>query len=257
MSTERWRSEPLGCEVSVARWGRSGQVVVLFPTAGGDAGEVERFGLVASLQPAIDRGEIAVVSCDSVPGRALLERDLSAEELGSLLYRYDVFVYHELVPWIRSLPGLDAAELIAAGASLGAFYSLVSVCRHPDAFRWAIGLSGKYDLEDYLDGREPPLDFHYASPLHFLPTLEDTNHLALLRKRFVHLVCGLGRSERPNYAYRMATTLGRKGVPNFVEVRDRSWHHDWSSWRKALPGCVARAVRGAAEKGDGEFGGSF
>ncbi len=244
MWSEVWRSEPLECEVSIAAWGRRGTPILLFPTAGGDSREVERFGLLGALEPWIEREEILVISCDSVPGRALLERDLSAEDLGRLLYRFDVFVYHELVPWIRSLPGLRGEGIIAVGASLGAFYSLVSVCRHPDAFHWAIGLSGKYDLEDYLEGGEPPLDFHYASPLHFLPFLEDSNHLALLRQRFVHLVCGTGRAERPGYAFRVATTLGRKGVPNFVEVRGRSWRHDWASWREALPHCVERAVNG-------------
>ncbi len=124
---------------------------------------------------------------------------------------------------------------MVAGASLGALFALVSICRHPDAFAHALCLSGKYDFEDYFEGAPPPLDFHYASPLHFLPYLDDPDHLALLRRRFVRLICGRGRAERPEYAFRVARVLGAKGIPNRVDVWDHDWHHDWASWRAALP----------------------
>lgn len=244
---EVWHSSPLGREVGVACWGTRGTPVVLFPTAGGDAREVERFGLVDAIAPLIEAGWLRVISCDSVPGRALLaESDLTPERFAELLYRFDVFVYHELLPWIRSQEEDSGEEVVAAGASLGALFALVALCRHPDAFREAICLSGKYDLEDYFEGNEPPLDFHYASPLHFLPYLEDADHLALLRGRFVRLVCGRGRAERPEYAYRVASVLGGKGVPNRVDAWGPDWHHDWASWRATLPLYLGELVAGRA-----------
>lgn len=234
---EFWRSEPLGAEVGLAVWGEGGASLLLFPTAGGDAREVERFGLVAGLEPWIAAGRLRVISCDSVPGRALLaDPELTPQRFAELLYRFDVFVYHELVPWVRWLADDPRQELLAAGASLGALFALVAICRHPDAFREALCLSGKYDLEDWFAGETPPLAFHYVSPLHFLPYLDDADHLALLRRRFVRLVCGRGRAERPEYAFRVARVLGDRGVPNRVDVRGPEWHHDWQSWREALPG---------------------
>jgi esterase/lipase superfamily enzyme len=124
-------------------------------------------------------------------------------------------------------PGADAAALRRAALPLRRL-------RLP-RFREALCLSGKYDLEDWFDGEAPPLDFHYVSPLHFLPFLDDADHLALLRRRFVRLVCGRGRAERPEYAFRVAQVLGGQGVPNRVDVRGADWHHDWQSWREALP----------------------
>lgn len=235
VQTEVWRSEPLGRDVGVAAWGRGGVPVLLFPTAGGDAREVERFGLTGALEPLVGSGRIRLFSCDSVPGRALLAEDPTPARFAELLHRFDVFVYHELVPWIRWQIGEPAGEVVAAGASLGALFALVSVCRHPDAFREAVCLSGKYDLADSFEASPPPLDFHYTSPLHFLPLLEDAGHLELLRRRFVRLVCGRGRAERPDYAYRVASVLGRRGVPNRVDVWGSDWHHDWQSWRSTLP----------------------
>ena len=43
---ERWFSERMQHEVAVMRWGVFGQPVLVFPSAGGDAGEIERHGLV-------------------------------------------------------------------------------------------------------------------------------------------------------------------------------------------------------------------
>lgn len=246
---EVWRSAPLGRDVGVAAWGHAGLPVLLFPTAGGDAREVERFGLVGALAPLVEAGWIRLFSCDSVPGRALLQDDdLTPEAFAALLYRFDVFVYHELVPWIRWQAGEPDGELVAAGASLGALFALVSVCRHPDTFAHALCLSGKYDLEDYFDGAAPPLDFHYASPLHFLPYLDDPDHLALLRRRFVRLICGQGRAEKPEYAFRVARVLGAKGIPNRVDAWGPDWHHDWASWRATLPIYLGELATGRRAK---------
>jgi esterase/lipase superfamily enzyme len=232
---ETWQSSQLDIEVRVARWGSAGEPILLFPTAGGDAEEVERFGLVGALGELVERGRARVYSCDSVPGRAMLAGEEDPGRIAWLLHRFDRFVYHELVPFIRDESG-DDEPIAAAGASLGALFALLCVCRHPDAFGSALCLSGKYDLAGVFEaGEEPTLDFHYASPLHFLPLLEDAGHLALLRRRFVRLVCGTGRAERPEYAWRVARVLGALGVPNRVDVWRHGYHHDWASWRGALP----------------------
>ena len=49
-----------------------GQPLLLFPTAGGDCEEVERWHMIDVLRPLIDAGAIKVYSCDSVAGQALL-----------------------------------------------------------------------------------------------------------------------------------------------------------------------------------------
>ena len=45
----RWYSSRLQEEVTLARWGEFGQPVLVFPTAGGDAEEIERFQLIRAL----------------------------------------------------------------------------------------------------------------------------------------------------------------------------------------------------------------
>src|SRR5690606_31604528 len=53
----RWSSERLGRVVTLARWGTYGQPLLLFPTAGGDAEEVERMHLIGALGPLIEGGK--------------------------------------------------------------------------------------------------------------------------------------------------------------------------------------------------------
>ena len=112
----RWYSPRLEREVTVARWGHWGTPVLLFPSAGGDALEVERMGIVAALHPLLEAGSIKVYSCDSVAGHAWSSKQHSPGYCSILQNRFDDFVYQEVVPAIRTDSRTDAIEIIAAGA---------------------------------------------------------------------------------------------------------------------------------------------
>ena len=68
---------------------------------------------------------------------------------------------------LRRLRGTQ--EVVAAGASIGAFNALALLCRYPHLFRTAIGMSGTYDIEGFIGGGSE--DLYHASPLQFLPGL--------------------------------------------------------------------------------------
>ena len=229
----RWHSSRLEQDVQLVRWGHLGTPVLLFPTAGGDAEEVERFHLIGVLEPLIDGGRVKVYSTDSVAGRTWISGDHSAEFCSRLQNRFDDFIYREITPAIRNDCNSDDIEIITAGASIGAFNAVATVCRHPDAFRMAIAMSGTYDLSKYLEGRMNE-DFYFSSPLHYLPGLEGPQ-LELLRKRFILLPTGEGDYEDIGESWRMARVLGAKGIPNRVDPWGAEWHHDWETWRAMLP----------------------
>lgn len=224
-----------GKDVLCARWGWYGTPVLLFPTAGGDAEEHERFKMMVVLRPLLEAGRIKVFSCDSVAGQTLTRKDRTPAEFAREQDRFDRFLSQELVPWIRHDCGSADIGIISAGASIGAFEALAVLCRHPDKFTKAICMSGTYDLTKWLDG-PMGLDFYYSSPLHFLPGLaEDSEQLRRLRERFVLLVHGQGRAEEPSQSWRVAKLLGARGVPNRVDEFGPDMHHDWISWREWLP----------------------
>ena len=233
-----WYSERVNHEVTTVRWGHYGKPVLIFPTAGGDAEEIERFHVLDVLDELINAGKIKVYSCDSVAGRALLTREGSHAAQCRMIGRFQEFVYHELVPAIRMDCHAPDAELIVSGASIGAFNSLAMICRFPDAFSHALCLSGTYDIERFLEGRGTQ-EFFDASPVHYMPQHPDDASLARLRERFVLFASGEGRAEDIGESWRAAQILGSRGVPNRVDSWGTDWPHDWPTWRKMWPQYLA------------------
>jgi len=229
----RWHSPRLEQEVRLVRWGHFGTPVLLFPTAGGDAEEAERFHLISAVLPLIESGRIKLYSTDSLAGKAWISRQHSAEFCSRLQNRFDSMIYHEIVPAIRGDCQSPAIEILATGASIGAFNAVASICRHPDVFKLAIGMSGTYDLSKYLDGQFFQ-DFYFSSPLHFLPGLEGPI-LDNLRQRLILMPSGEGDYEDIGESWRMASVLGARQIPNRVDPWGPEWRHDWVTWREMLP----------------------
>ncbi len=231
--TTRWHSPRVEQEVRLVRWGHFGTPVLLFPTAGGDAEEIERFHLITVLQPLIDAGRIKVYSTDSIAGKAWFGGEHSAEYCSKLQNAFDAMIYNEITPAIRNDCDSADIEIIAAGASIGAFNAVATLCRHPDAYRMAIAMSGTFDLSKYLEGQFFS-DFYFSSPLHYLPDL-DGAQLKMLKQRFVLLPTGEGRWEDIGQSWRIANLLGSKGIPNRVDSWGPDYDHDWVTWRAMLP----------------------
>src|SRR6266487_294931 len=61
-TVERWFSDRLQEEITVVRWGTLGRPVLIFPSAGGDAEEIERHGLVDACAPLLAEGRVKLYS---------------------------------------------------------------------------------------------------------------------------------------------------------------------------------------------------
>lgn len=230
-----WHSDRIGREVQVVRWGEVGTPVLLFATAAGDAEECERFLMIDTLASLLEAARVKLYSVDSVPGKVWLEEDNSARTGARMQNAFDSFLVEELVPAIRKDCDDPEIEIIATGASIGAFNALAAICRHPDIFKSAICMSGTYTLDKFLEG-EVTEDYFFSSPLHFLPELdEDGPHLKKLRERFILLTHGEGRWEEPAQSWRVADALGARGIPNRVDPWGEEYDHDWPTWRAMLP----------------------
>lgn len=237
----RWVSPALQMETQIVRWGNFGIPLLLFPTAGGDAEEVERFHLIRKLAPFIHEGRLKVYSVDSINGRTWITNG-SVPHRVWIQQQYDKFVAREVVSLIRKDCNNDGIEIMTAGASIGAFNALVSICRHPEVFSRAICLSGTYDIEKWLEGQWYD-EFHYQSPIHFVPGLPDDFQLAKLRERFILLATGQGKAEDPKESWKVADSLGKRNIPNRVDLWDANWVHDWATWREMLPKYVHEMLR--------------
>jgi esterase/lipase superfamily enzyme len=229
-----WYSDRLQRDVDVVRWGSFGTPVLVFPTAGGDAEEVERFHLVDSCGELLDAGRVKLYSCDSVNGRAMLAKEGDVGHLEWVQHQFFEYVRNELVPAIRADCHDDEIGIIATGSSIGAFNALACLCRFPDVFTKAICMSGTYDLRRFFDGEVSP-GFYRSSPLHFVPML-DGEALEVLRTRFAVFASGEGPNEDVGESWAAANVLGAQGIPNRVDSWGPEWPHDWQTWRAMLPG---------------------
>jgi esterase/lipase superfamily enzyme len=230
----RWHSSRLGCESTLARWGEYGQPVLVFPTAGGDAEEIERFQLIKTLGSLLESGRIKIYSCDSVAGQVWFSKQGSPDHRMKMQHQFHQYVKHEVVPAIRLDCKTPDIPIWSAGASIGAFHAAAVVCRFPDVFHRALAMSGTFDLMRFIEVSEPNDEYRVSSPLLFVPHLEGP-HLEVLRTRHVQFATGEGRWENIGESWGLANVLGARGIPNHVDSWGPDWHHDWITWRKMLP----------------------
>jgi esterase/lipase superfamily enzyme len=240
-AVERWYSHRVNAEVNLVRWGSFGTPLLIFPTAGGDFEEIERFHLVGALAPLIDEGRIKVYSVDSLNGRTFLT-GADSNQIGWMMGAYDSMIRNEIVPAIRADCQSPSVEILTGGASIGAFNALEVLCRHPDVFSAALCVSGTFDLTKWLDG-PMTTDFYFSSPVHYLNQLVEGELLRTLRKRFVLFTHGLGRAEDPSESWKAAAVLGGQGIPNRVDEWGPEWPHDWVTWREMFPKYVDELTR--------------
>jgi esterase/lipase superfamily enzyme len=230
---QRWFSDRLHADVTVVRWGVLGVPVLVFPSAGGDAEEIERHGLVNACGPLLAEGRVKLYSVDSVAGRAMVAKAGSPEHRMWLLNQFHECVRWEVLPAIRADLGGHAVDVITSGASIGAFNAVAVLCRYPDAFGAAVGMSGTYRIERFYDEAWSQ-QLYLAAPLQFLPGLEGPQ-LDRLRSRRVILASGEGEWEDVGESWRMADVLGAKEIPNRVDNWGPQWAHQWPTWRHMLP----------------------
>ena len=150
-------------------------------------------------------------SVDSVNGRVLLAGEGDAGRQAWIQRQFFEFVRHEVVPAIRADCSSDDIEIIAAGASIGAFNAVgVRVPVTPTCSAPPSCMSGTYDLRRFFDGPVGD-DYCGTAPLAVPAAASTSTHLELLRQRFVVLASGEGANEDIGESWRMAARARRRG----------------------------------------------
>ena len=231
-------SRELDRPMPLARWGDYGVPVLLFPTAGGDYLECERFLMIRALSPLIAARRICVFGCSSISGDGWMNGEAHPGHRAWVQELFDRYLARTLLPFIRSECG-GYPTVIGTGASLGAYNAVNAACRHPDSFSKVIAMSGTFDFDKwqtkwpgYNPGRDQTYYFH--QPLRFLPGLRGTLLERLRTVQFL-VATGQGRWEEPAQSERLASVLGRLEVPVKLDLWGHDCDHDWPTWRTMLP----------------------
>jgi len=230
----KWFSPALNKEMELAVYGTYGYALLMFPTAGADFLEYERFGLISDISYFINSGVLKVFSVGNINHESWLNNSMHPPHKSIRHGQYNNYIISEVVPFIHNhCNGL--VPIITTGASLGAFHAVNLFLRHPDIFKGTIGMSGIYDIKYYSKGH---YDEHcyFNSPVDYMPRLTDVKILREMRndKRII-LASGEGEYEDPGASVHMSNILRSKGVPNHLEIWGRDMRHDWPTWKKMLP----------------------
>jgi len=235
-----WYSPHLNKEMELAVYGHYGPALLMFPSAGADYLEYERFQLIDAMRDVFESGKMKGYSINSINSESWLNNQIEPRQKAIRHQQYNEYITEEVVPFIRTDMQSERPTIYTTGVSLGAFHAMNSFLRRPDLFDGTIAMSGVYDLKAYSKGYYDE-DVYFNSPMDYLRNMHNGPHLDELRKKEkVYILAGKGEFEDPHASWEFGQLLGEKGIQNFVELWGEEWRHDWPTWRAMLPSAINR-----------------
>lgn len=229
----KWYSNHLSREWEIAVYGHYGYALLMFPTAGADFLEYERFNLIESIGGFIDNGTIKVFSINGIDNESWLNKNLPPAQKVAKHQQYNNYIIDEVIPFIRdNCKGM--VPIITSGASLGAFHAANNFFRRPDLFMGVIAMSGIYDLKYYTEGYFEDICY-FNSPVDYLRGLIDEKILAEMKNKSIIIASGQGAYEDPGASRQLSDILHLKNIPHWLDLWGEDMTHDWPTWKKMLP----------------------
>jgi len=227
----------------VLAYGHYGRPVVAFPSENGDVNDWEERGMVDALGWLLDEGRLKLYCVPSFDRESWTRSDLELEERAQRHGHYEWWLLARLVPFVQS--DSHTHELIATGASFGAYHAANFCLKRADVFSVAICMSGVYDVAVQGGGARGDA-VYFNNPLDYVANLSG-DHLEWLRgQASLLLVCGQGQWEDTTGALastrRFGELLGEKGIRHEVDLWGDDVPHDWPSWRRQLAHHLPRVL---------------
>jgi esterase/lipase superfamily enzyme len=223
--------------------GRYGRPLVAFPSEEGTASDWEDRGMVDAIGWLLDEGKVKLYCVPSFDRESWTRRDLPLDERARRHGHYEWWLLTRLVPFVQA--DSHTHELLAAGASFGAYHAANMCLKRADVFPVAICLSGFYDVS-LQGGGERGDAVYFSNPMDYVANLHG-DHLDWLRARAsLLLVCGQGQWEDTTGALeatkRFGALLAEKGIRHEVDLWGHDVPHDWPSWQRQLAHHLPRFV---------------
>lgn len=238
-----WHSPRLGVHMPIARYGNWGKPLLIFPTAGSDLFDIERFHLIGAIQHHIEAGRVCVFSINTVNNESWMDKRLGAREAARRQALYSGYVEEEVVPHIRRVVENEHARVMVSGASFGAFHAANMFFRRPDLFDTLLAMSGFYDLSPSFTQGHSDDNIYFNNPAWFVPKMNDGRMLDLIRNHSqIHILTGQGQWEHPESSKRFSRLLWEKGIWHNLDLWGHDVPHDWPTWRKMLDHYVAHRL---------------
>ena len=226
-------SQSMGRRMHVWSFGHYGMPILVFPSAAGMAHEWDAHGMVDTLSDLIGAGKIKLYCTESNVSEAWTDKHADPRHK---VYRHQCFeryISDELVPAIRSDCKSTDIPIATTGVSMGAYYAINFALKQPETFRWALCLSGRYDMTWLTEGYSND-DIYYNNPMAYVANLHGETLDRIRDNTEITLVCGRGPYEGGNIqdTENMSGLLSSKGVSNFCDMWGHDSAHEWPWWRR-------------------------
>lgn len=223
----------MGRSMHVWCYGHWGAPVIAFPTAAGFAHEWEAQSMVTNLAHLIGSGRIKLYCPESNVAESWTQKRGDPRVRAQRHRAYESFVTETLVPFVRQDCASSELAMAAAGASVGGYYAANFALKYPETFRYALCLSGRYEISHFTGGFTND-DVYFNNPLAYLPNLHGEHLDRIRRSTHLTLVCGQGPFEEGclEETQAMMALCAAKGIPHDGDIWGPEVAHDWGWWKK-------------------------
>lgn len=227
-----WYSPSLGYDIGMNIYGERGMPFLVFPTQEGNHRNWEDFGMIGALSDHLAQGRLQLFTVDSVDSVSWAHPTLPPSEKGINHEKWVRYIMQEVVPYIRQE---NPAPVRVAGCSMGGYHAANFYFRFPQIFRGVIALSGLYDLRLFV-GEYVDEVVYYNSPIYFLPNLQDSYYLELIRSGRIIVCTGQGawEEEMIQSTKKLQEVLAAKSIPARIEFWGPDVNHDWPWWFRQM-----------------------
>lgn len=227
-------SKSLQRDMEYKVYGTTGRTLLAIPSQDGRFFDWENFGMIDILKPWIDRGELRVVTCDTIDRETWSDRYADGYPRIRLHEAWFTYVIDELLPAVRQ--SADETFLVT-GCSMGAYHAANFFFRRPDIFDTVISMSGLYDSDYGFPNYHDELTYA-NSPISFIGGMPaDHPWINMYNQRNIIICVGQGRWEDELLAStrQLDTVLCQKGIKAWIDYWGTDVDHDWPWWKVQLP----------------------
>lgn len=224
-------SPALGRRAHVWSFGHVGRPLIVFPSNAGVAHEWQKSGMIDALAPLLREGRLKIY-CPETNVSRTFSGGGSTDERMAHHRAYEHFVLETLVPFIREDCRSPDVSMVATGCSVGALYASLFVLKHPETFRQALCLSGRYRASKFFD--HVSSDVYFNDPLAFVPNLDGAALDRVRRQAHVTAVVGRGAHEHGciTETAELRDVLAQKRIPSHVAFWGEDSSHTYPWWQK-------------------------
>ncbi len=211
-------------------YGSSGTPIIGLPTRGAGCTQWDEFGMVDGISYQLENGFNRLFCPTSVDEESLLNDSASPEQRITRQTQYESYLVEEVVPFVQEETKINF--IIIAGIDLGGYQAVTTALKNPGSFGKAIGLSGIYDINTFMDGYYSD-EVYFNNPMDFVPNLNNQRTLEKIRDIDFRLV-SYQKDDRRQDAKRLSDVLRMKFIEHELDIWGTNEQEEWDLWPQML-----------------------